>query len=497
MQVDARAPRPGVGLPLARMLTLVSAAVMLASLWHHEPWSDELNAWGLVLASPTPFDLFHNLAYEGHPGLWHLMLWCASAFGDTVSTMKVVHGIIAIAVLILIGLWFPLTMLERVLLLSNYYVIFEYSAISRNYAIGLLLVLCYCRIYAMRQAAFTVQAVLLGLLANTNAFGLILSGILVTERVARPVLKRAVRVQSLLPGMAGYGALLAIATATILPAPDVSRPEARRALSWASLSDLGNLWDALLHNVVTPFIPLTPAFPAGFSTPGLYWSPLQLWLASAAVIPLTAAITWVLRRDIWRLLLFAATLGSTVLFTHMVYSGSVRHWGITFVAFLAALWLARTAGTARSSLVALLLAGGSLGGIEASVAGWLQPFSNVGPAARWVMANSRPDERLIGYPDMQAGAVAITLHRSIYLLECACDRTFVRLDKRRDDFNPAVSLVPGLLRAVASGPALFISGVLIEGQIRADLDAAGLITTELARFTGGERDRSLAVYRIR
>lgn len=178
----------------------VAAALMLTSLWQHEPWSDELHAWGLALASPTPLAIFHNLAYDGHPGLWHLLLWCASWISTAPVMLKVVHGIIGLGIIAMLGLCFPAGRTERMLLLLNYFVLFEFTVVSRNYGISLLLALIYCAVYIRRPNAFGIHAVMLGLLANTNVFGLILSVILLAERVSCPLLADELRLRSLAPG---------------------------------------------------------------------------------------------------------------------------------------------------------------------------------------------------------------------------------------------------------------------------------------------------------
>jgi hypothetical protein len=58
-------------------ITMAFLLVMLVNLAHHAMWRDELNAWGIAVASPSLADLFHNMHYEGHPALWHALLWLA------------------------------------------------------------------------------------------------------------------------------------------------------------------------------------------------------------------------------------------------------------------------------------------------------------------------------------------------------------------------------------------------------------------------------------
>src|SRR3974377_1671788 len=52
--------------------------VVLFSLQDHEKWSDEAQAWLIARDLGLKTIWFHELRYEGHPGLWHTILWVAS-----------------------------------------------------------------------------------------------------------------------------------------------------------------------------------------------------------------------------------------------------------------------------------------------------------------------------------------------------------------------------------------------------------------------------------
>ncbi|HEY1588526.1 MAG TPA: hypothetical protein VGG00_02240, partial [Rhodanobacter sp.] len=92
---------------------------MAVQIARHQMWRDELHAWGLALGSPTLPALFQHLHYEGHPGLWHLLLWGVSWFWPAPAAMKAVHAIIAACFILLIALRAPFSRLEKVLVLLN------------------------------------------------------------------------------------------------------------------------------------------------------------------------------------------------------------------------------------------------------------------------------------------------------------------------------------------------------------------------------------------
>ncbi len=82
---------------------------------------------------------------------------------------------------------------------------------------------------------------------------------------------------------------------------------------------------------------------------------------------------------------------------HVLYRGSVRHFGVTFVAFLCGLWLVRAAGQRIAWPAYVLLAMSAVAGVRATVGSWQRPFSQARATADYLHANhldARPDRRL-------------------------------------------------------------------------------------------------------
>ena len=50
-------------------------AFALWRCWVHEPWFDELHAYLIAREAQGLGELFTNLRNDGHPGLWHLLLF--------------------------------------------------------------------------------------------------------------------------------------------------------------------------------------------------------------------------------------------------------------------------------------------------------------------------------------------------------------------------------------------------------------------------------------
>src|ERR1700757_4394308 len=49
--------------------------VVAFTLQYHEKWADEAQAWLIARDLDLKTIWFHELRYEGSPGLWHTILW--------------------------------------------------------------------------------------------------------------------------------------------------------------------------------------------------------------------------------------------------------------------------------------------------------------------------------------------------------------------------------------------------------------------------------------
>ena len=114
----------------------------------------------LAAASATPLDLYAKLKYEGHPGLWHLLLWVITRFTADPFFMQVAHLLIALGVWVLIWRLAPFRSFGKLLLLLSYFLFWEYFVLSRSYALGVLLGFGFIalRVYRAGTAVLAVGA---------------------------------------------------------------------------------------------------------------------------------------------------------------------------------------------------------------------------------------------------------------------------------------------------------------------------------------------------
>lgn len=419
----------------------------------HAMWRDELQVFMLALYSSSPWSLLLKLKYEGHPGLWHVLIWVLTRATSVPIWMQVTHVALAIGVWILVYLWSPFSRLEKILLLLSYFLFWEYFVISRNYLLIALIAFAVVALRDRRPRPEFILWLLLGLLANVHLFGAIWSIVLATMLAIDGVRRRSVSVM----GATAYLILLVVAIATIIPAADYDGGPGGHDVRFSISRLYGDL--------VIPFGAFVPlrvgsireamaliAHPGAASIPQ-FWNPnpaadfvglLQAHtdgVIGLALLPLAfatpIAACWLITRDRMLVLEFTLVYLGIILFANIWdFPGEARHWGIVFLAFIASAWAARlrrlpTVST-FAALGALLIVN-ACGGLL-TLASELRPFSEGYNAAAWIKQNDLADAFLIGSRDAQTSTVAGYLGQPIYYLECRCQGSYVVWSTKRQSY---------------------------------------------------------------
>ena len=139
MRMETR-PEQGAAIPSPRnfnagfllLAVLVFFFLGLVLLLRHEMWQDEWQAWLLAKESLSLPELFRNLRYEGHPGLWHLGLYLVSRVTPDPLGMQLLHLLVATASVYVFLRYSPFTRLQKILFILGYFPFYEYAVISRN-----------------------------------------------------------------------------------------------------------------------------------------------------------------------------------------------------------------------------------------------------------------------------------------------------------------------------------------------------------------------------
>jgi hypothetical protein len=492
MRIDMETRTPAAKQPRRAgfdlLLTLPFLGLFLVQVAHHQMWRDELNAFGIAVASATPRTLFHYVHYEGHPWLWYGLLWLVSKLTVFPVGLKVLEAAIGTGTYLLIGLASPFRWWEKVLLFLNYFVCFEYSVMARMYSLVLLLVLAYLWQASRFPKRVVFSYGILGLMAMCDLTGIVISVALVLQRAVREkgwqdAFAGNAEGRRLWAGPGTYVLLLLLAIWSLWPARDISTRTTEPP--FRSAASVRHLWEAVENYTVMPY------FPTATANPKTYWDPvvgLHRHKAPFALALVLLTYWLTLRRRPDLLVLVGAALVMMIGFGHLIYMGGMRHFGVTFVAFLAALWFLRSAGEPVSMWAYVLLACGAVGGIDVQHEEWQRPFSNAQATAAWLRNHPVGQLPLTGTADTSVAGVAEYLHRPIYMLECQCTSTFLLFSRGRDRFTEADIPVrlAGAAQALKTPDFLFLDTAPLDAEQLRELNQQHLVIEPLAAFQGAE-----------
>ena len=154
---------------------LAYAAVVGATVAHHEPWFDEAQSWLLARDLSLPSLIFKWIRYEGTPPLWQVLLWVANRLHLPYATMGWIAASFAVAGMVVFLRYSPFPWPVKVLLPFSYYFLYQYAAVARSYVLLPLLAFMTAALYKHAREHTYAFCVVLLLLANVSAHGAILS----------------------------------------------------------------------------------------------------------------------------------------------------------------------------------------------------------------------------------------------------------------------------------------------------------------------------------
>jgi hypothetical protein len=446
--VDPREEGPCFALVVAGLFCVGVSLVH----YNHELWRDEIHCWSVGRNADGLWDLLiGNRRYDGHPFLWYYVLHLVSLWSRSHVYLHVVTIVLAT---VSAYLWLRHANLPRVLrlmLLGTYCFFFEYSVISRSYALGVLLAFLFCRLYDPRQLRIFRLFVVLVLLSFTSVYGCILA--------------------------AGLGAfLLWQSVAQLRTVPLAGRH--RRRIYWQWFFGLALLGFALYVHAKTS-LPPGDAFyssssakrPPLFSTAGFgkqFWSALfpssrrndgtwivagfvgerSIWFRENLLVPALAVfLLWILalRKVPAAALAFVLGVAAIALFQAHQYAGYLRHWGHFFILAVLALWLYAKSvylkpGRAKTRPILLYgLAGLSMtvqistnvGAVKTEIE---LPFSAAQEMADYLRAHNLAEEPILGSYDHAVSAIAGYLDRKFLWAETGEESQTVVFRNTRYDF---------------------------------------------------------------
>lgn len=423
-------------------LLLLDAVLLFIAAARHTFWRDETQAWLIARDSTSIASLIHNLRYEGHPPLWHLLLYSIAKLSWNPDWMKAPNFLFAVIAAGLVLFCRSLSLPTRIGITFSYFFLFEYGVIDRNYMLGVVLLLGATLLVARRAPSHSwTVPILLSLAALSSLPALILAvavwGVYLAQGLALYrrsgaaaswiVLRTGLLPGTLLVGFCALGSALVI------------RPPTDTGVFLSVQRDAHGAMGTLLCSgkfLVKAYMPI-PVLAHRFWDQS-YYDRLPHHLGIGIDFlgwALLAGLAVYFRHRVARYFFLA---GSGLILLQMTISGRayMRHVGWLFVCLVLALilehagWDTRFAATGRPRwqrwMLSTILASQIFGGVFALAVSLRYPFSSSLQVADFLRSRSLGMAPLVFESDMVGGSVLSYLERpTAYNLEQQRPASFV------------------------------------------------------------------------
>jgi hypothetical protein len=425
----------------------------------HEMWRDEIQAWLLARDSRSPLDLALHLKYEGHPGLWHLLLMPVTRLTSSPVAMQMLHVAIAAAAVFLFARAAPFGRPQKILFAFGYFMIYEYAVLARSYGLGVLLLLGACAVFHRRRRYGYELGALGALLAHTSIVGTIAALGVLAALVGERMLQRdriarepATRDGAFIAGVALLGLGVLTAVWQMLPHEDVGYGGV-----WILHLDGERLRETgkLIGHALLPLLR-----PDNYFWGSRWFGRVAGYGKLEAVLGLLLVV-WCgggLLRKPAAFLFFMTTTAALLAFFYLRYMGALRHYGMFVMAFVAAAWMERSAlewncgravtwlhtawSRSLGPVLALILAIHTLGGVLATAMEARFVFSNGRSVATELRHQRLEHLPMLGHDDYAASTVLGFLERrEMHYARGDRPGSFVVWDRAREEPVPEESLL--------------------------------------------------------
>lgn len=484
MQPDRQTRRPDP-VWLLSVLCLGFFAVGLFGVLNHAMWRDELNPWLIARDTATLSDMLAALHYEGHPVLWYLILRAVQAVTLNPVAMQLLHLGIGTATVWLVVRFAPFRAWQKVLFAFGYLPFYEYLLVSRNYAIGLFLIVLVCVIFETRRRTYLPIAAILVLMANASAFALFVStGFAIAlmfeyVRNVRAGIRPAVPVWNFLLSVILWIGGAALSLYFLVPPADSTL--AGGAAGWYLQLDLNRLVLASIRIWSGYIAVLVPSDRGG----------AELGLLVVASLAMVVVFSTAFRRAPIVLVFYLVTTTIIIAFIYVKFLGGPRHYGHLYIVLVASWWLAQTADAAEigaavpaqvqrraSALFTFLLALQSAAGIVAFARDMVVPMSAGRAAAAYIRAQGLDQLPMVGTSDHVMATLAGYLGRRIYYPETGGMGSFVLFTADRRKVDDALALEQTAQFAAAHDGTVLL---ILNRELKAS--RSGLHITPVGQFT--------------
>ncbi|MGB5596694.1 MAG: hypothetical protein WBM32_09795 [Crocosphaera sp.] len=441
-------------------IIIIIAIITLIGTLNHAMWRDELNGWLIARDSYSFSNFFENIKYEGHPLLWYLCLWGLNQITANPLAMQVFHWLISVASLCLFIRFSPFTLSQKILFSFGYLPLYEYSLISRNYSLGVLSIFLFCTCFNTRHKTYITLAFILAIMANTNAYCLLISlalgFTLAVEYIFRSIFDYQTKATKYNIFLALIILIIGIIISVLMLLPPLDSTLQGGANQWFFEFDFNRLTQTITRIWRSYILVIIPSD----SKPNdlFIFSFLSLGLLSLAILML-------IRKPIALCFYLVGTLG-ILTFTYTKFLGSQRHYGHLYIILITSLWIGSYYANStviikslehissrlskslfnwttlvyhhKKSLISIILWLQVVAGIVAFSRDIITPYSSSKITAKFIQENNLIEHFIVGSEDFTIAPISGYLNKKIYYPETKELGSYVLFNNSRtivDDSN--------------------------------------------------------------
>jgi len=298
--------------------------VLLAAL-HHEMWRDEVRALSFAMNAGSLADLAALLKNEGHPMLWHTLLYAGYGLTGAKWILPVISALLCALAVAIFVFAAPFPNWTKALFVFGGLPAYEYSVMARNYGVSMLLMFLFAWAYPKRHEHPLWLGTLLALLANTNIHSLLLAGCLLAfwlwdELVREPRAAWRRRAGWLAVAASCFAGAAVFSLWTMWPTDQLTATD-------VSAYTVTNVAKAVGRTLINPAGAFHEIAPGNVGV-----------LALLASVLLVTSTLGLLLEPVAFVALWAGLLALSVLF-QVVYNGDYRHQGLFVVFLLTMHWI--------------------------------------------------------------------------------------------------------------------------------------------------------------
>ncbi len=497
------------------LLTFIFLLLGLVGILNHEMWRDELQAWMISRDSTSIIDLFKNLRYEGHPGLWHLCLYFLAKLTHNPVVMQLFNLTLSAGSIYLFARFSPFTRLQKILFTFGYFSFYEYAIISRSYGLGILFIFTFCTFFSSHNSKSQfILPIIIALLSNTSLYGLVFAVslqafLLLNQPNDASPSHQKLKIIGLLIVSLGVG----LALLQALPPPSSGIPN-DFATTYRATGSLGRV----LSSIWRSYIPIPNVFIYEFWNTNILdifpSKSLKIVKAFLSICLLLFSVRLLAQK---RSVLIPYLLGFAGIsaLNYLNFNLSIRHYGHLFVLFIVYLWLLhscretlqnvgsnetrlsqpdRFRGAVSSSVFTLILVIQCIAGVYSFSRDLHHPFSSGEEAARFIKHRQMTTMLVVGSKDAVVSTLSGLLDKKIYYLESGQFGSFVIWNSHRRTVEPETisARVNELLKTNTDNTEL----LLILDQNLSDYEP-GLAVEHLASFSKSISHENMYLYLVR